>query len=126
MSRKKIYIRKACAHAGCDKGANWTFDSRTAYLKSFEFQRYEKDREPYLCAKHSKGNGVLSPSNLFSEWISEPSKPMEKHPENPYRSFGSRGIIFGEGFCAEGCDFPIGTRIKVTAEVLLPQQEPTP
>jgi hypothetical protein len=48
---------------------------------------------------------------------------MEKYPEDPYLSFGSQGIIFGPGFAAEGCDFPTGTRIKVTAEVLLPETD---
>ncbi len=122
MSSRKVHIQKPCAHTGCDRPARWVFNSNAEYLRSHEFRVYEKERQPYLCAKHSRGAGILSPTNLKTVWISPPSRPLENHPSNPYRSFGSAGIIFGEGFCAEGCDFPIGTRIKVTAEVLLPPE----
>lgn len=43
---------------------------------------------------------------------------------NPYGKFwGSSGFIHGPGFKAYPNDFPEGTIIRITAEVILPQSE---
>lgn len=118
--RRSVTITHHCAFPGCDQTARFHYSSNAEYIASHEFKRYEKRREPYFCAKHSS-RIVLSPTVLKSEWLSEPSRPLDGHPEDSYRSFGSQGIMFGPGFAAEGRDFPIGTRIKVTAEVILPE-----
>ena len=121
MGRRSVYIRIPCAHEGCKETSRWCFDSRTAYLRSFEFKHYGQGNKPYYCCKHNPKHTLLSPEVRKSEWISPTSAPHEGCAATD-RFFGGCGIVHGPGFWADAEDFPIGTRIKVTAEVILPDE----
>lgn len=51
-------------------------------------------------------------------------KPSRYYPNDPPRSlglfFGNQGFVYGPGFRAFAKDFPAGTVLRVTAEVILP------
>lgn len=115
--RAPITRNLKCTAPGCSDYGHWQFDSRA------EYDRHVQSTRTWTCCRHSKGAGVLSMDRLKVEWISEPSKPLPNHPNDPYRSFGSSGVILGTGYYAEGRDFPTGTRIKITAEVILPEEQ---
>jgi len=58
---------------------------------------------------------------LKVEWISSPSKPLDTNPTDPYRSWGGHGVMISQAYYAAAKDFPTGTRIKITTEILLPE-----
>jgi hypothetical protein len=124
MRRQPYPLTLRCAHEGCKEYARYEFDYRRAYAESFEMRHYVKGGKPWLCVRHSHGSGVLTPENLRTEWTSPASKPLDGHPQDPYRSFGSSGVLMGPGFYVNGSDFPTGTRIRVTAEAVLPEAAP--
>jgi len=57
---------------------------------------------------------------LKVEWTSEPSRPLESNPSDPYRSWGHHGLLIDDAYYALASDFPTGTRVRITAEILLP------
>lgn len=121
MARRSYPLTLRCAHEGCRECARYSFDSQRACVESWEYKTYIIKKHPYLCCRHSHGDGVLTPTNQKAEWISEPAQPCASaRPDDPYRHFGGHGVLIGPGFYASGADFPTGTRIKVTAEVILP------
>jgi hypothetical protein len=84
-------------------------------LESFELKNYSNGR--WFCVRHSKPNEVLSLENreTCAELISE---------ERPYgRYFGNFGFVHGPGFKAFAKDFPAGTKIIVTARLVLPEED---
>lgn len=100
-----------CTEPGCAEVAHYRYDTKRDLVQSFEL----KHRATYKCVRHSKGAGVLTSQNLRAEWISAPSD------ERPYgRFWGSHGVLIGHGYYASAKNFPPGTRVKITAEVLPP------
>jgi hypothetical protein len=75
--------------------------------------RYGGDR--WRCVRHVRDeNDVLSPDRLILQ-----SETVNR--QEPYgRFFGNSGFFHGPGFKAFAEDFPAGTIIRVTAEVILP------
>lgn len=114
-SRRPITRSVKCEEPTCHDYARYEYDNQREYAEAVRRNR------KYRCSRHALGRTVLSPTTLRSEWISEPSKPLKDYPSDPYRSFGSCGVLIGPNYYAEGRDFPIGTRIKITVEVLLPE-----
>ena len=106
-------LRVPCTEPGCTEAANYRYGTKRDLLESFEL----KHRATYKCLRHSKGSGVMTTVNTRVEWTSEPSR------QEPYgRFFGSSGLIVGNGYYVHAKDFPAGTRVKITCEVLLPDQ----
>ena len=105
-------LRFVCGHQGCNESANYRYQTKRDMMESFEMKNYSNGR--WLCIRHSKPNEVLSGENLKtrSEVVSEIKCGK--------LFFGHFGTITGQGFKAFADDFPEGTRLVVTAEIILP------
>lgn len=115
MSRREWTFTGTCGHKGCAERFTYRYPTRSDLLSSFEVKNYSDGR--WRCARHSKLDEVLSPSNPTTthELVNE---------QKPYGKFwGSSGFIYGPGFRAFAEDFPAGTKIIVTTQVVL--QEPS-
>lgn len=113
MKRRGYSRNVYCTEPGCKEFGHYTYDTRKDYDEAVKRNR------PYTCLRHS--HRMLSPTNLKAEWVSEPSAPSAKFPELEGRWFGSWAAINAENMRAEAKDFPDGTRIKITMEVILPE-----
>ena len=112
MRRERILLCP-CTEPGCTDVARYSYASLRELNESFELLH----RATRKCVRHTKGRSVLSPANTRSEWTSEPLA------EKSYGKFiGGQGVIIGPGHYVEAKDFPVGTRVRITCEVLLPEQ----
>lgn len=112
--KRKWPLRVPCTHPGCTDVARYEYDTRRDLEASWEL----KNRATYKCSRHSNTARVLSMQNLRTEWISAPNR------QEPYGRFiGSSGVLIGHGYYMEAKDFPVGARLKITCEVLLPEDD---
>lgn len=109
--RRKWHLSIPCTHAGCGHVARYEYDTLRDLEQSFEL----RNKATYKCVRHSKGDGALSPENLKNVWVSEPLRE-----ESYGKYFGNNGVLIGQGFYVAAKDFPVGTLVRVTCEVLLP------
>lgn len=119
MAKRREYSRVVyCTSPGCKEFGRYVYDTRKDYDAAVKANR------PYTCLRH--GSRMLSPTNLKAEWVSDPSGPSKKYPELKGRWFGNGfASVHAEDMRAEAVDFPDGTRIKITMEVILPS-DPKP
>lgn len=115
MSRREWPLRFTCGHPGCTESANYRYATRRDMMESFERRNYSDGR--WRCVRHTRPDEVLSLTNprTRAEIV------IEQKPHGKY--FGHSGFIFGLGFKAFAADFPEGTTIIVSAEVVLPCAE---
>ncbi len=118
MPRREYAARMKCGHPGCEEIAHYTFDRRAD--QSAHLKRYWPDK--YRCTRHTQPDEVLMPENLKRELT------MQIFDEPHGRFWGTtrawNGVVYGPGFKAYAKDFPPGTMLRVTAEIILP--DPTP
>lgn len=104
-----------CKHEGCKEHVTYRYASRRDLAESFELKCYGRDG--WLCTRHAKPSEVLSTENL--ETVCELQSRQE-----PYgRYFNSAGFVHGPGFKIWADDFPVGTKLIVTARVILPEDD---
>lgn len=117
MSRKReVNHNKKCAHEGCKEVGWFRFDTRREYTEWYK----RRGNKPWLCVRHTRPDDVLSAENLKRETvlISEKSK---NYPHLPDLFWGGSSVFcYGDGFKAYARDFPEGTKLKITAEIILP------
>jgi hypothetical protein len=115
MSRRQRgpYIRREpCAHAGCREVAFFEYDTLQERADSY------RNRHPWKCSRHTNPEQILSPLNTYRQSVVT-VRPIEGLSKS-VMSFAEirNGVIHGPGFKAYAEDFPEGTRIRVTVEVL--------
>ena len=117
MGRRAVRLHYVCAHDGCDKRATFSYESGKAAYGSYEYRAYgDGPKGKWKCCKHDNPDDVLSPANRRIVWESEPVR------QESYGKFcGPSGVIIGSGHHFEPGDFPVGTVLRVTAEVILPE-----
>ena len=116
MARRGYDVRVTCTHPGCKEWSPYHFDTRAEMKRHF-------DREPqatWKCIRHSRPDDVLSAENrtrveVLTNFETDNGKFWGT--SRPFSGFAS-----GYGFRAFSDDFPPGTRIKVTAELILPDE----
>lgn len=114
MPRREYPLNVNCTEPGCDYVARYRYNSRRDLLDSWELEHAKK----YKCVRHSKGSGALSPTNRIAEWLSKPS--LASVTGSPKKFFGNSGVIVGDGYYVAADDFPEGTVVKITCEVIIP------
>lgn len=113
MGRRETFVHFKCGHLGCSEYANYRCDNRreVADLQ----RRYHPDK--WRCVRHTKPDEVLSESNL----VKTAEFQVFELPNGRYwgdaEKVGS-GFVYGPGFKAYADDFPPGTRLRVTAEII--------
>lgn len=112
-----------CAHPGCTERARYEYERQRDMLDS---QRRTKGE--YLCSRHTRPAEVLSPTNTKRVTEVTARRGTADYPLLKDLYWGpplGNGFAHGLGWKAWADDFPEGTRIRVTVEVLLPEKEPT-
>lgn len=110
--KRSWYLTANCTYPGCTEFSRYQYDTKKEMLNSFT----HKHLKTYTCLRHSKLHHVLTLDQLKVEWVSESS--TEKYNR---KYFGNSGLITSTGYYADANDFPIGTKIKITCEVILPE-----
>lgn len=117
----KTTAHAKCTHPGCNETAHWNFDSRR------EAAEHYPRRQKWKYTRHTKPDEVLGLSNLKLTKTLE-AKKVNGFGGKPLRglfwksdeSSGGNGFCRGTGYKAYADDFPEGTKIVVTAEIILP------
>lgn len=111
---REYWSRFECAEPGCTEHSNFT--SRT---RAEQAETYRNYYGKWRCTRHSRPDELLTLQRrkITSEIVSD------ERPHGVY--WGNNGFVFGPGFKAFSKDFPPGTTLRVTAEVILPTPEPS-
>ncbi|TCL70596.1 hypothetical protein [Rhizobium sp. BK251] len=117
MSRRPSIARFKCGHPGCEEYARYEADNRQHYIDLD--RRYGNGQ--YRCVRHSQPDSVLSLDNI--KIVDEMTVFEQPHGLYWGKESASSGFAHGPGFKAFATDFPPGTRLRVTAEVILPDGE---
>lgn len=112
MARRDYQLRFECAHPGCNESVTFRYATRRDLINSFELKNYEGGR--WKCTRHRNPSHVLSTGNVVTETT------LECREETYGRFFGNSGLVYGPGFLAYASDFPPGTKLVVTARIVLP------
>lgn len=113
MKRRPLWRVLPCAEPGCREVGRYEYDTRRDYDKAV------RENRSYICSRHSMKSRVLTMDCLRAEWLSAPNRE-----ESYGRFFGNSGLIINEACYAKADEFPVGTRIKITSEVILPAAAP--
>lgn len=106
--------RAYCTHEGCKEVANYEYDSRKDYMAASE------SRNKWKCTRHSRPDEVLSVNNPSRsvEMIAGKSK---KYPQLDGNFWSEKSSFqYGPGFKVYAGDFPEGTKLIITAQIVLP------
>ena len=103
-----------CSEAGCNEYARYEYDSR----KEAEQLQGRYGNGQWKCLRHLDACKILSLINLKTvcNFESQANESLKKC----FWDTGS-GFCSGPGFRAWAKDFPAGTKIIVTTEVVLPE-----
>lgn len=103
-----------CQEKGCGEYARYEFDTRADYSEHY------KRRPEWRCTRHNHPEEVLSPSNLKT--VKESTNIEKINGALKVHNYwdGASGFRYGPGFKAYSEDFPPGTKLIVTAEIILP------
>lgn len=110
----KYSTRVKCGYDGCAELAFFEADTRKE--QSSQYERYGNGK--WRCVRHSQPADVLGLNNR--------SRTVEMtifdEPHGRYWGVAKAGsgFVYGPGFKAFAEDFPPGTQLRVTAEVILP------
>lgn len=115
MAKPYGIFRATCGHTGCGEFARYEADNRKHYIDLSS--RYGNGR--WLCTRHSRPNEVLSAEN--PKTVEE----LTTLDNNGHLYWGKEkawnGFSHGPGFKAFAEDFPPGTLLRVTAEIIFPE-----
>lgn len=112
----KLTARYKCKHEGCSE---WIFSE---YDSLKEMRSYHDKRQNWLCSRHSQPGNLLSLESLIKTTIFTNQEIMNSKGDSVLGRFfnGAFGFMSGPGFKVIAEDFPVGAKLKVTAEIILP------
>lgn len=113
--RPKITARFTCIEDGCSEISIFECENQRERKEICEHNQGK-----WKCLKHSDPGEWLSVDNMKTEEILVAGK-SKKFPglEGLFWSEGS-GFVYGSGYRAQADEFPEGTKLIVTAEIVLP------
>jgi len=108
-----------CGHEGCREVARYEVYDR----KEAKEIRECKGNGKWRCTRHSNPDSVLSPQKkkTISIQIAGKSKTYPDLTDLYWND--ESGFVYGPGFKAFANDFPEGTKLIVTAEIVLPKAQ---
>lgn len=114
MARRKWTIRLQCKDPNCKEWTFYEYDTRREMVESYSFRH----RNEWTCVRHSHVDDVLTQERTKVVWESAPSR------QEGFGTFFGKGsgLIIGTGYYAEAKDFPVGTKIRITVEAILPEE----
>ncbi len=109
--------RFECVEPMCQEVAHYEYSTRRDQTEAYK--RYHKT--PWRCIRHSQPQEVLSLANpkRATEIVSKRHFTDSGADIGLY--FNSFGFVHGPGFKVFAKDFPEGTKLIVTAEIVLPE-----
>ena len=112
----KRILRLVCGHGGCKEWTIKDADDKIDYSRLYSIFGNGK----WKCTRHDFPEEVLGLNNLkrVTSLISGKSK---KYLDLEGMFWGESGFVYGKGWKAYADDFPEGTKIIITAEVILPK-----
>ena len=113
MSRREWTFTGVCGHEGCTERFTYRYPTRRDLVSSYEVKNYSDGR--WRCIRHARPDEVLSATNLAT------THELVNEQKSYGRFFGNFGSVSGPGFKAFANDFPAGTKIIVTTQVVLPE-----
>jgi hypothetical protein len=127
MSRRGYDIHFRCAEPGCNEGSFTVAQTRAEEREI----RARYATKPYLCTRHSEPDRVLGLDNrertvtLTNEEVYHTDYHGERKLlglfwRREHEKEAHSGYVYGEGFNAFARDFPVGTKLIVTAQLELP------
>jgi hypothetical protein len=117
MGRRKWPYRYECNHPGCTESAHHEFSSRADLMLQLKWV----PRDKWFCVRHTNGGEVLSKGNRVR--VTELSNFEVPHGKFWGTDKPQSGFLHGPGFKAFAEDFPPGAKIRVTAELILPEPD---
>lgn len=108
----KTTASAVCTFPGCKERGHYSYDTQK------ECREHYVHRQKYRCARHTNPDNVLSSDNTFRRTV----MTAIKRDSGIYwegDGFG-HGLITGIGHKAFSKDFPEGTQLIITAEVVIP------
>lgn len=105
-----------CGYKGCSEVGHFESDNRAETIRLQK--KYGNGK--YRCFRHSKPDEVLSEDNLHRETTYVVGKSAKYPHHNKLYFDGGRGVVTGPGFKAYASDFPAGTKVIVSVDVILP------
>ena len=120
MSRRGYDRRRQCGQEGCREVSITNYELKRDYADA---ARREKG-QPWKCLRHSKPERVLGAHNL--EVIAECGRVASDYGTPMWEGAYRGGWAIGPGFMAWAEDFPIGTRLIITARIALPDDYTPP
>lgn len=114
--KRQYDLNVKCNHEGCNEWGHYTSSTRKEHI-----EKYERIFKTHKCTRHTKPDEVLNAvENKKIETILTAGK-SKKYPNlsGLFWDHGS-GFTYGTGFKAYADDFPEGTILKITAEIILP------
>lgn len=112
MARRRYPQRFQCAYPGCGESAS--FESETAKEAEDTWRTYSGK---WKCLRHYDLDALITPDRRKK--VFEIASTEASHG----RYWGQHGFLSGPGFKVFSKDFPTGTVLRVTAEVILPSRE---
>lgn len=110
MARRGYSVTKRCVFPGCTETGFQNYESRRSMRES------TWANSDWTCCRHSKPDEVLSPESLVRVTEHVCSQNCGRNYWN-----GRSGFEHGPGFKAYADDFPVGTVLRITAEIVLPE-----
>jgi hypothetical protein len=115
--KEKTY-RVFCGHQNCHETGFYGYNNRKELVDLDN--RYGNGK--WRCVRHTKPDEVLTIENKKRQ-VDVVAGKSKTYPElnNLYWNDGS-GFIYGTGYKAYANDFPEGTILRITAEIILPNE----
>lgn len=120
MTRRLYMNRFQCGHDGCNEIAN--YEASTRADQADQWRRYANGK--WRCTRHQHPQSVLTLENRTI--VSDLTADEVLHDGRPldglywHGSTLKSGFTHGPGFKAFASDFPKGSVLRVTAEIVLP------
>ena len=109
--------RFKCGVAECKEFGVYIYKNKKEYSGLYDSYGNGK----YLCCRHTNPEENLSSTNKKTEKVYTADK-SKKYPNLTGLYWNSySGFVYGPGFKAYAKDFPKGTKLIITAEIVLPE-----
>ncbi len=125
MARREYTHVIRCATEGCRESTVYVYETRRDEAEGYASQK----KWPWQCYRHSKPDEVLGEDNRVSEVVLvREQRPGDLWLKDSFWLSEGRwnGLSSGPGFRAFAKDFPLGTRLIVTARIEYPEVSDAP
>lgn len=113
MGRRRFPYYVTCAEPDCSKMAHYEARTRADQVSHYE----QLAKWPWRCDRHTRPAEIMSPAD--ARRVIETASKIAFEGGPPF--WGSTDPVGGIGWRAYARDFPAGSRLRVTVEILPPE-----